>query len=245
MNNLYEKHPEDFKRRIIAKIYTNRKDLLDEEQRWLNMIKPTEFKKKYYNIIPKTFYAWHTIENNRKKTIQERLSQSAYEAHARPEVRVRIIEAGIKRRGRKQTEAEILKRSEAMKRAMAEKFPVENRKVRLKFGSEEYCANMAEKSAERWKDPEYKKRVGAAISIANTNREYKRGYKQTPETIEKRTAKLKGKQFTESHCTALGISQKNKVWWTNGITRTRALECPGEGWVRGRKINKTVTMLET
>ena len=137
------------------------------------------------------------------------------------------------------------KRSESMKRTMAEKFPVENRKVRPKFGSEEYCANMAKKSAERWKDPEYKQRVGTKISASLKGVTHRSGYKQTPEVIEKRTAKLRGKKFTESHTAALSAGQKNKVWWTNGIISTRALECPGEGWIRGRKINKTNVTLET
>ena len=47
MRHNYRNRKTDFKRRIIAKITTNRTDLLKEEQRWLNMIKSTE---KYYNI---------------------------------------------------------------------------------------------------------------------------------------------------------------------------------------------------
>jgi len=51
MRKAYRRRPEDFKkRRIIARIYTNRKDLLDEEYRWLQMIKPEELGKRYYNL---------------------------------------------------------------------------------------------------------------------------------------------------------------------------------------------------
>ena len=31
-----------------------------------------------------------------------------------------------------------------------------------------------------------------------------------------------------------GAAGKGNVWWHNGVISTRAKECPGEGWVRGR-----------
>jgi len=48
--NTYNRHPDDFKRRILSRIYTNRIDTFLEEERWLKMIKPEELKKRYYNI---------------------------------------------------------------------------------------------------------------------------------------------------------------------------------------------------
>jgi len=42
MRTSYKKRPQDFKRRILSRVYTNREDLINEEQRWLNMIKPSE-----------------------------------------------------------------------------------------------------------------------------------------------------------------------------------------------------------
>jgi hypothetical protein len=52
MRNNYNGRPQDFKRRIIAKVYC-RQQLVIEEQRWLDMIKPTECKYKYYNTTLK------------------------------------------------------------------------------------------------------------------------------------------------------------------------------------------------
>jgi hypothetical protein len=48
-------YPSGFPRRkILARVYTNRSDLLREEQRWLDMIDPLEIKKgrksRYYNV---------------------------------------------------------------------------------------------------------------------------------------------------------------------------------------------------
>jgi hypothetical protein len=50
MKQAYKHRPKDFKRRIIKYITTNRIDLYEEEQRWLNMIKKHEIKIRYYNF---------------------------------------------------------------------------------------------------------------------------------------------------------------------------------------------------
>jgi hypothetical protein len=31
-----------------------------------------------------------------------------------------------------------------------------------------------------------------------------------------------------------GAAGRGNVWWTNGVACTRAKQCPGEGWIRGR-----------
>lgn len=50
MRNAYRRRPADFKRRIVARVSTNRQDLFDEEHRWLSMIKPEELGQRYYNM---------------------------------------------------------------------------------------------------------------------------------------------------------------------------------------------------
>lgn len=63
MKNAYKRRPTDFKRKIISIIYTNRKDLLNEEQKYLNMIKPTELGSRYYNL---TRSAWGGSSKGKK-----------------------------------------------------------------------------------------------------------------------------------------------------------------------------------
>ena len=53
-----------------------------------------------------------------------------------------------------------------MKKTMAEKFPIENRLVRMEFGSQEYRDVMADIVSDRWKQDGYKEKVGANISKA-------------------------------------------------------------------------------
>jgi hypothetical protein len=73
MKKSYKRRPEDFKRRIISKVNTNRADLLKEEQRWLDMIKPEEIKVRYYNLIVRADHLWHSNEG-RRMTIGEKIS---------------------------------------------------------------------------------------------------------------------------------------------------------------------------
>lgn len=35
------------------------------------------------------------------------------------------------------------------------------------------------------------------------------------------------------------IKNRGKVWWTNGEKTVKSKQSPGDGWVRGRKLNKT------
>jgi len=73
MRNSYKRRSEDFKRRILSFIYTNRKDLLKEEQRFLDMIKPKEVKIRYYNLLTSAGQRWHTDPQTRH-TIGQKVS---------------------------------------------------------------------------------------------------------------------------------------------------------------------------
>ncbi len=74
MRENYKNRKSNFKRRILKKVYTNRQELLVEEQRWLDMIKPEEFGIKYYNISRKAGqgYLWIN-EETKKQVIKKRL----------------------------------------------------------------------------------------------------------------------------------------------------------------------------
>ena len=94
------KHPgiKDFKRRILKKITTSKKDLLEEENRWQSFIKDEELGKKYYNLC-KNKNHWST--------------------NITPDLRERLKQAGIKRRGWKQSEFCRNKSRETAKRLWA------------------------------------------------------------------------------------------------------------------------------
>ena len=76
MRNTYNRRKEDFKRRIIHRVYTCRTDLLIEEDKWLSKIKKEELGKKYYNLRNKINGAelWREVPKN-KMTISEKLKE--------------------------------------------------------------------------------------------------------------------------------------------------------------------------
>jgi hypothetical protein len=62
MKSAYKRRPNDFKRKILYRIYTTKKDLLEEEYKWLTMIKKEELGKRYYNLHNHHFSHWSTNE---------------------------------------------------------------------------------------------------------------------------------------------------------------------------------------
>jgi hypothetical protein len=50
MRHAYRRRPDDFKRRIIKRIYSNKKDMFLKEHEYLLCIKENEFGKRYYNL---------------------------------------------------------------------------------------------------------------------------------------------------------------------------------------------------
>ena len=92
MKRAYKRRPQDFVRRIIARIYTDRKDLLKEEHRWLQMIKPEELGKRYYNLRNHHFGHWTTDENNRL-IVTEKCSRSQKKRFSDPKERAKTSAA--------------------------------------------------------------------------------------------------------------------------------------------------------
>jgi hypothetical protein len=75
MLKAYKRRSGDFKRRILTKIYTSRKDLLEEEYRWLSLIKDEELRVRYYNLSKKHFGHWSTHDAKTKEDIIKRANE--------------------------------------------------------------------------------------------------------------------------------------------------------------------------
>lgn len=76
MKASYKKRPEDFKRRILARVYTNRTDLLEEEYKWLSMTKQEELHgTRYYNIKNHHFSHWST-DKQKSLSIGQKISKA-------------------------------------------------------------------------------------------------------------------------------------------------------------------------
>lgn len=80
MRENFRYRPSDFKRRILSRVYSDRKELLAVEQKWIDLIKPEEFGREYYNVNAKVGqYAWWMNEDTkaevRKKQVAAKLGK--------------------------------------------------------------------------------------------------------------------------------------------------------------------------
>jgi hypothetical protein len=105
MMKAYKIRPDDFKRKIIKKIYTSRKELMEEELRYLSMIKDHELKTRYYNLNIKSTGHWTTYPE-KVKTISEKISIRTKEAMARPEIRENYL-IGLSTRDNKSSDPNV------------------------------------------------------------------------------------------------------------------------------------------
>lgn len=161
MRTSYSRRPEDFKRRIIARVYTNRQDLLDEEFRWLAMIKSNEIKLRYFNLnLDKN---GHWSAQDYEKDVKKRISEQTKKAMNRPEVREKMLESYASRDW-SQTDETRNRRSQSMKKAMAAKYPIESRRASL--SGVELTNHLKEKSVQLWsnRSNEDKIAIGSKIS---------------------------------------------------------------------------------
>ena len=63
MKQAYRLRPMDFKRRILKRVYSTRKELLETEANFISRIKPEEIKKKYYNLCTGSTLHWSATPN--------------------------------------------------------------------------------------------------------------------------------------------------------------------------------------
>lgn len=104
MNKSYKRRPHDFKRKIILRIFSNRKDLLEEEYKCLSMIKKEELGKKYYNFTNHKNGHWFTEEKS--LDIKEKISQKTKESMWNPEIRQKYIK-GLETRNTHSSDLEV------------------------------------------------------------------------------------------------------------------------------------------
>lgn len=71
MKQAYVRRPEDFKRRILQKISTNRTDLNEAERQWGLLIKKEELSKRYYNLKLPGGLLWSDDPKKRLKTAEK------------------------------------------------------------------------------------------------------------------------------------------------------------------------------
>jgi hypothetical protein len=74
MKKAYSRRPQDFKRRILERVYSNRKQTFIAEEKYLDLIKKEEFGKRYYNL--KNIKGHWSITEEKIKSISQRISEA-------------------------------------------------------------------------------------------------------------------------------------------------------------------------
>lgn len=99
MRKAYRRRPEDFKRRIIQRIYSTRQELLEVEHRWLTLVPDEQLGKRYYNMSKHHFNHWSAMpDEERKKTIRQKISAANLGKVLSEETRARISAATLGRK---------------------------------------------------------------------------------------------------------------------------------------------------
>ena len=95
MRDAYRRRPNDFKRRILVRVWTSKQDLLIEEGKWLALILLSEIKVKYYNLH--NFQSGHwTANEDRALSVREKLSKSQKKRFENLEERKAVSERILK-----------------------------------------------------------------------------------------------------------------------------------------------------
>jgi hypothetical protein len=192
MMQAYKKRPNDFKRRLISKINTNRKDLLEEEYRWLSLIRDEEIvSNKYYNRTKHKNGHW--VAEDYERDIKTRISQKTKEAMYRPEVREKYLK-GLESRNQTQSEDTKRKRSESMKKTMADKFPESDRWKKL--SDEERNKYYSDKAKNMWADMDHDKKQQIRDKISQSHIGIGKGSRWWNDgIINKRTVECPGSEW--------------------------------------------------
>lgn len=95
MKQGYRHRPEDFKRRILKTNILSKKEMFEEENKWLNKIKPEELGKKYYNL-QKHWQHWSMDEEKYKSSV-EKMKNSLKKTNAAMTQEERSLKYGNRR----------------------------------------------------------------------------------------------------------------------------------------------------
>lgn len=204
----YSRRPEDFKRRILQRT-TNRQETFLAEQNWLQLIRDGELKVRYYNLHKHVADYWHQYEDKRL-SIGEKISQSVKAHRETPEGQANYLAGIEKKRGRKQSPEDVVKRAASLKQAMAVKYPMERRQQRSIKGSEEHSQKLSEASKRRWDKPDAKAKQAEISRDLHLGKQHRLGQINTLEHREKISAANKGRKLTDQRRQQMSEVRKGK-----------------------------------
>lgn len=154
MRDSYRRRPQDFRRRIV-KTNLSREQMYLEEQRYFDMIKPEEIKKRYYNLSLSSKDPWHK-HPLKNKSIGEKISfkkKGKSTKPCSPETAKKISEAK--------------KKKFAERGGMSEEHKAALKGIKKKPHTEEWKAANSERMKVQWANSSKRKE---SISITTKKR---------------------------------------------------------------------------
>ncbi len=235
MRNSYKRRPHDFKRRILTRVQkVVGNNLLEEEHRWLSLIKSEELGKRYYNLHNHHFGHWVYDTSTKLKTA-EKISEATKAAMQRPEVQKRYQE-GLARRQLPVVSTE--ERQRRMLVAMEKKYPKNQRKKTLKRDDPLLNEIYAQKSKEMWanRTEEEKAAISAKIRTAHKGKTWRKGCTNSPEHRAKISSSLKkcGHRPPRSAIEKSIEANRNRIKTSEELERRSA--AAREGWARRKAM---------
>jgi hypothetical protein len=212
MKQAYKHRPNDFRRRILLKNIATKKEMFETENKWLELIQPDEFGKKYYNL-QKHWMHWSSDEEKRRSTA-EKISQHHKNY------------ANWGKWGKGKTLSNETK--ELLRQA--------NKK---QFEDEQQIKMRQEKSLALWDDPEYRRINSENKRGVKQTQETK---EKKIRSLKERWAKTpkKGTLWTEERKKKHSEQRKEMLWINDGVTAKmihKDTKIP-VGFVRGRTLDK-------
>jgi hypothetical protein len=204
MAKAYKRRPQDFKRRILSRGIQDKQDLLDEEYKWLQKIKPEEIKFRYYNL--RIHHYGHWTNNIDARTIREKISDSTKAAMQRPEVREKYL-TGMQIRDNRSADLEVRKKRSKSMLALNGTDKGEQRKKKI-----------SRSSKEMWNQEGFKEEYSKVKKES-----WKRRVAKGDESVEKQISCLGLNDSSEQ-------SRKSKLRWADPEKRAKAIQKSKDMW---------------
>ena len=199
MRKSFSRRPQDFKRRILKRIYTNRKDTFIAEDFYLGQIKDSELKHRYYNVSNKPKEHW-SGDNEKYKKISLKASVSHWSKTRTPEevqeIKDKISKAGKGKKRSEEFKKMVSETSRGRKHSDETKQKISEAHKGKVFSEErrEKCATYGMLGKKHSEETKEKMRLGQANRILS-DEAYQRmtkGHKHTEETKKKISESQKG-----------------------------------------------------
>lgn len=213
----HKRRPNDFKRRILKRNIL-KVNLHEEEYKWLKLTKTEELGDRYYNLNNHHFGHWSTIETN-SLSVKQKLSEASKRLHQDPVYKEKYLDG--RKKMPKPTTEQIAKRAKSNTG---------------KKRTEETKRRISESNMGKIMGPlsdEHRKKVSDALK-GDKNPFFGKTHDPDLKKLmnEKTSQTMKG--IIPSNLELLNKS----FWWTDGLINRRCIDCPGEGWLRGKRNNK-------